>query len=938
MKTNRNFSKWIFLLTICLLAMPLTSVAALETRTSRPDLPASAETPGAAIDQAIAQVLAANPAASGLIAQNTRSDAAHAVAFMANSDPAKYPYVLLIVATLDPASGQWSAYAPSIGDDAGYNAALSTVPDAILDAASRAYYAAAASTTAGDQPSALSSPSTQPMFSALAEAVPMSVTGHKLPWQGGTTAIVTQIDAPYHMHQVDFVIGNEKVYASKPGTVIYVKESAPDPASPECVNDGVTWKKMNYVVVKHSDTDYSWYGHFKYNSVAVSVGQNIGFGTLLGTQGRTGYTCGTTGIHLHYMAATAMPPLNWFPDPSLPDEATWPYPDTIAIVNFAEIPWASITNLTTYTSQNYPNTTSVSSLPVGAVECADDGGVCNFNGIGTVYYGDSGAYYALANITMSTPCAVGSFGDPDPGQPKKCYVVITASAPVCPTLTSGVKLFSGTACTGLKKLLSSGLTQLELGTFNDITQSIVVASGWSARVYQNNSAIEADSACITATDSNLNDNTFANSDPLGSSITWVNVYQNSTCTPNMKPAAFGKVGPADGATNVPVSMVISWQDSTAATSYEYCYDTTDDDACTGWVSKGVIISNKSLVLLPTTTYYWQVRAVNGNGTEYADASSTAYWSFTTAAMPGFSKTAPIDGATNTSNSVAVSWAAMPGASAYEYCWDNTDDDACSNWINAGTSRGKTITGLGGYTTYYWQVRATVGGSKILANDGTWWAFTVGAYKPAKPTSVHASDGTYTNKITVTWDAPDGADASAYKIYRATGTTLPSIALAENISGTSYDDTSVVPGKKYYYWVRACNVNGCNVSAYNSGYTPPLPTIDLTVKSILLSNSGVSTSVPANLVIKVKNLGNSASGSFTLTIYDGSAPGGCSASGAVDVSVPSIAAASSINVSAAVPFASSGSHNLYAFADSACGVSETAEGNNVFGPFALSVAP
>ena len=42
---------------------------------------------------------------------------------------------------------------------------------------------------------------------------------------------------------------------------------------------------------------------------------------------------------------------------------------------------------------------------------------------------------------------------------------------------------------------------------------------------------------------------------------------------------FGKVAPADEAVGQPLNPTLSWGASSGATSYEYCYDTTDDDTC-----------------------------------------------------------------------------------------------------------------------------------------------------------------------------------------------------------------------------------------------------------------------------------------------------------------------------------------------------------------------
>ena len=98
------------------------------------------------------------------------------------------------------------------------------------------------------------------------------------------------------------------------------------------------------------------------------------------------------------------------------------------------------------------------------------------------------------------------------------------------------------------------------------------------------------------------------------------------------PGAFGKTSPANGATGVSTSPTLSWGSSSGATSYEYCYDTSNDNNCSGWTSNGAATSKALSGLTPGVTYYWHVRALNAGGTTYADGSATAFWSFTTEAV------------------------------------------------------------------------------------------------------------------------------------------------------------------------------------------------------------------------------------------------------------------------------------------------------------------
>jgi subtilisin family serine protease len=93
--------------------------------------------------------------------------------------------------------------------------------------------------------------------------------------------------------------------------------------------------------------------------------------------------------------------------------------------------------------------------------------------------------------------------------------------------------------------------------------------------------------------------------------------------------AFGKTAPADNATAVSLSPMLSWNPSDGATSYEYCYSSSAGP-CTQWHSVGTNTSVTINDLAADYTYYWQVRAVHGDGAIEADDGT--WWSFTTTAV------------------------------------------------------------------------------------------------------------------------------------------------------------------------------------------------------------------------------------------------------------------------------------------------------------------
>lgn len=116
----------------------------------------------------------------------------------------------------------------------------------------------------------------------------------------------------------------------------------------------------------------------------------------------------------------------------------------------------------------------------------------------------------------------------------------------------------------------------------------------------------------------------------GALTTWSRIAEVEaySVAPSQPPSEFGKVLPTNGATGQPSPYAtLIWDTTAGATHYEYCVDTTNDDACDGsWVSTP---SNGAMVsfLSSNTVYYWQVRAVNAAGATPADNGT--WWSFST---------------------------------------------------------------------------------------------------------------------------------------------------------------------------------------------------------------------------------------------------------------------------------------------------------------------
>jgi len=89
--------------------------------------------------------------------------------------------------------------------------------------------------------------------------------------------------------------------------------------------------------------------------------------------------------------------------------------------------------------------------------------------------------------------------------------------------------------------------------------------------------------------------------------------------------------------------------------------------------------------------------------------------------------------------------------------------------------------------------------------------------PSPPTGVSASDGTYTDKVMISWTASEGA--TFYKVFRnSSDSHTGELELTSDHPSSPYNDTSAISETPYFYWVKACNSADCSdYSNVDSGY-------------------------------------------------------------------------------------------------------------------------
>ncbi len=262
-------------------------------------------------------------------------------------------------------------------------------------------------------------------------------------------------------------------------------------------------------------------------------------------------------------------------------------------------------------------------------------------------------------------------------------------------------------------------------------------------------------------------------------------------------------------------VTLTWQASSGATSYEYCYNTSA--YCGVWEST-TSTSKTTISLQAATTYVWQIRAVNAAGTTYANDAT--WWTFTTAPMdaPGtFNKTKPLSGVMiDSPTAVTMMWEASKGATTYQYCYNTSA--YCGTW-GSTTATSLSVSGLTAGTTYYWHIRAVNPGGTTYSNGG-WWTFITyvappGAFSKTGP--LNGTTLTTPTSATLSWGT--SARATSYgSCYDTSNDAACSSTWVGTGATTNAALSGLTAGTTYYWQVRATNPNPSETYADGGWWT------------------------------------------------------------------------------------------------------------------------
>jgi endoglucanase Acf2/fibronectin type 3 domain-containing protein len=172
-------------------------------------------------------------------------------------------------------------------------------------------------------------------------------------------------------------------------------------------------------------------------------------------------------------------------------------------------------------------------------------------------------------------------------------------------------------------------------------------------------------------------------------------------------------------------------------------------------------------------------------------------------------------ATAGNSQVTLTWNAVSGATSYNVYRSTTPGGEGSTPIASGlTGATYTNTGLTNGTKYYYTV-AAVNSSGTSAQSSEVNA-TPQLPMPGVPTGVAATAGNA--QVSLSWTA--SANATSYNVYRSsTSGGEGSTPVATGITGTTYTNTGLTNGTKYYFTIAAVNSAGTSAQSTEVNATP-----------------------------------------------------------------------------------------------------------------------
>ncbi|MBI3986357.1 MAG: PQQ-binding-like beta-propeller repeat protein, partial [Lentisphaerae bacterium] len=254
---------------------------------------------------------------------------------------------------------------------------------------------------------------------------------------------------------------------------------------------------------------------------------------------------------------------------------------------------------------------------------------------------------------------------------------------------------------------------------------------------------------------------------------------------------------------------LAWQAATNATGYQVWRSLTSSSSNAVFVAQTASTNYDDASVPAGASYYYWIKSKAHSGVSGFSLPDTGW-----RAMASPSGLSAGDG--TFTDRVAVTWGSVTGASSYRV-WRNTtgETNGASLLATATNAAFSDTSAVPGTLYYFWAQASNAFEMTAFGSTDTGWR----ALSP--PGAVSAGDGTFADKVSVSWGAVTGA--AGYVVFRgsldATGTAVELAAT----TALAVDDTSAAAGATNFYWVKATNALGISgFSASDSGYrlAPP----------------------------------------------------------------------------------------------------------------------
>ena len=166
----------------------------------------------------------------------------------------------------------------------------------------------------------------------------------------------------------------------------------------------------------------------------------------------------------------------------------------------------------------------------------------------------------------------------------------------------------------------------------------------------------------------------------------------------------------------------------------------------------------------------------------------------------------------TSSTVSLSWTAINNSNVTGY--DVLRNGTFLATVNSASTTTYTDTGLSPNTTYTYTIESINSASQFSPPS---FPAVTALTAPAAPTNLAAVANSPT-RVSLSWTAPAGT-VTGYQVERSTD-GVNFTAIATNVSGTSYIDTTAQPITTYSYRVRAANTGGLSDPSNTAQVTTP----------------------------------------------------------------------------------------------------------------------